>query len=1067
MNVPGIVLFHKFKTRNSTLSGYLSINRELIFGILVWHYIFVMGSIMFDIARFSVLLWFNIFGVLSGGILLWELFSIFRIWSWSTFRAKDSTRYTHSWTINLRFSQEAFFYGMVVVFGLLLIVYIALGSFFQPILTNWDAVAVYLPVAKSILLTGSMRGDTLYAPGDMAKMPPLVPLMYAWIMFWSSSTIAVRFISITYLLLDVLIIYETGKLLVKNRYGGMVASILYLAMPSTQYLFIKEGLYLEPALTFYLMASIYGTLLLFRTADACNKNKEESKHSNLMQMIILFTAISLGLSALTKEMGIVLGFLIVGAFTMLITRTRWLFTLVAYFPLIAYYLLYAKPLLPLMEEFSNVRILLIVKFSILIMFLIISFTLSILSFRKIHLRVRFNEIALLLIPLLFSSLYYINNFVSFGVITSHYLDVEDVSQKMLESYGLVYHYNPTVSIGSYCAFDKAFLSFFGGGMILPALLLGLFKTFKEKENEMIFISLYLIFSLCIWSLYFQCPYKGQDYRFLYYLNLPMLLLSVYGIFATFNKYPADRITNALVTAIVVAINLAAVWFLFINGLVAPTMTLLDLSFREPSITDVAVLAIPWLLFDSIKEKIFSRPYRKIKKILLIVCFLFLIMMSSYLIGSQISFVKNWLNKVDPNEINAANVISPYYDAWIEVADYYKTEITDNYTTLSYGMEVLRYFINKPFLNIQYKDILIKVAPDLLDNNLTNSIRNLYEKKVKYILLPKNPDDILKYYAQRSPLLGSLYTGYNRDLFLSYNFTTFVIEDNMTPYPGKVYSVDIKNKRIVENNQSISYYHDSFDSLKGWNIYGSNRTSLEIYDYIDGPFSIRINGTGNSPSGIYKYILPPSGNFYLSVWVKVEAEPTADEIGLYFYTPGSDTLRLVVAFDGDSHIEVRNYVQGENRKFIGNYSFYEWYNICVDFNDQEGKASVWVFNSQGRLISSIKNLNVSNDRASRTSNGKLLIYSGIKFIGSSLWDNLTVYEKKILFYGIPGFRVSILDAEGNLLLNNADYNWSGKMELNLTDQMPTSCKIMVYIPTYTVQIKKEFTTYILFEINKTT
>jgi hypothetical protein len=134
----------------------------------------------------------------------------------------------------------------------------------------------------------------------------------------------------------------------------------------------------------------------------------------------------------------------------------------------------------------------------------------------------------------------------------------------------------------------------------------------------------------------------------------------------------------------------------------------------------------------------------------------------------------------------------------------------------------------------------------------------------------------------------------------------------------------------------------------------------------------------------------------------------------------------------------------------------------------GRASIWIFDSEGKLISSMRNLDISNDRASGKIGGKLLLYSGFKFIGSSLYNNLIIYEKKIIVYGIPGFKISLLDINGRLILENADYDYDGKIELSLSGQnLPLSCKMVVYIPTYTIQMKKEFTYFVLFEIKKIT
>jgi hypothetical protein len=1064
MNIPGMVVLHNFKSTIRTLMKDFSLNQEIVFGILLWHFTFIIGSILFDAAGFNILLWFNIFTVLSCGILLFNLFDHFRSSFQHRFRIKDNTKITLHLVIKLHFSYEDLVYGIAIIFNLLLIAYIALCSFFEPILTNWDAVATYLPIAKSILLTGSMKGDVVYAPGVMARMPPLVPLMYAWVMFWSSSIVATRFIPIVYLLLDTLVIYEIGRMLIKNKYSGIIASTLYLTMPSTQYLFIKEGLYLEPALTFYLMTSIYGALMILRTVDVCDKDCEENKPSSLTQMVILFMAMSLGLSALTKEIGIVLGFFIYAIFIVHITQKRSLLILVTYFPMIIYYLLEVKSLLPGIEKFPNIMLLLITEFGVLIMFLTASYVMNkvfpyVNYVNKVNSKIRHHEVICMFLPLFLASTFYMYNVLFYRIITPHHLGVEDIFQEKLASYGLVYQYNPEISISRYVAFDKAFLSLFGGGTLIPPLILGCVTLYRKKEYHMYVIFLYLVFNLCIWSLYLKCPYSGHNYRFLYYLTLPIILLSTYGIASANNRHQTDMIGKALATVITLLINMISIWVLFTNGETAPSKVLLNLSFREPSIMDISVLCVPWLIFNSTEKIVNSRWNNfKLRKIFLIAFFVFVIMIPSCLINYEVRFVNSWINKGGPNEMDSAIYISPYYNSWIEVADYYKKEVIDNYTTLSYGCEIVRLFVNKPFLNMQLKDELLEVAPSLIDNNVTNTVENLYEKNIKYILIPKYPDDILKFYTTRSLLLKGLY-----DQNLRFNFTETAIADSLTINYGNIY-FDAKEKRILQNEQMTMYYHTNFQDLNEWEIYGMNRATLDYSRHVNGSPSLRIDDMDNNCSGIYKNVLPSSGEFYLTILLRVEGKPSMDEVGLFFYISDPKIPDLVVAFCGNGQIEVRNY-RGE-KCVIGSYSFYEWYNIRVDFDKNRGKVNVYIFNLQNEAIASIENFNISNKVTNGISNGKLLLYSGLKFIGSSFFNNLTIYEKSLSFYAAPGFKVSFLDEQGNILFEKTDDDWDGKITLSPIEQSTSSLhRIVLYIPTYVIKRKVEFTIFIMFEIQK--
>jgi hypothetical protein len=45
-------------------------------------------------------------------------------------------------------------------------------------LINWDAVSIYIPIAESIVKTGSLRGPNIYYQTMYA--PPLTPLLMAF-----------------------------------------------------------------------------------------------------------------------------------------------------------------------------------------------------------------------------------------------------------------------------------------------------------------------------------------------------------------------------------------------------------------------------------------------------------------------------------------------------------------------------------------------------------------------------------------------------------------------------------------------------------------------------------------------------------------------------------------------------------------------------------------------------------------------------------------------------------------------------------------------------------------------
>jgi len=763
--LPGLLIVSIFNPK-------FSLTMRIIAGTIIWHFVFISGSVIFDLLNLKIYAWFYTFMLLSIAVTLSSIVKIV-----CSKRNLLSKSYVNRSLLFFKsdFSSKQIFGKIIgIMFVSLFILYLSISIYFEPILTNWDAVVYYLPFTKSILLTGSMKGDSIYAPNVFSATPPVVPLMYSWVSWFSSGQFdltTIRIVPIMYLLLIILVTYKIGETLTRNEYGGIGAVILYLSLPSTQYLFIKEPLYLEPAFTFYLLSSLYFTLLcISQLAGSSNQ---------FSYFTVLQTIMSLVLCSLTKEIAVLIIFLtasaVVAAFVMP-TKKRLLISLLIksllmYTPLLTWHVLnlgtYVVNIKGSYEIFSSPTLLL--RSGILAGYLLLSLIINYYKVKRqtLYCKSSLRPILVSLPILLITISYYLKNIIYYGVVSHEFLRVGDIYEQKLISYNLVYFSEKVGSLQDYIAYDKFFFSFFGAGLIFPPFLIGIVHILKNKDYPSLLLVDWLMVFLCFWSVYLKCPYFAHNYRFLYYLCLPAIFISTYGIYAmaSLSKNFNKQLQTILYMILAINVNLAFVWTYFTNGEIIPAKALLNMSFKEPSAINVLYTSLPWLVLLNSPNKslpsLFRTSKRFAKILFSITVIVATILLPSILLLHQTSFISSWIDEFDPNDPNSALSISGGYFKYVELINYYiqNDKVIGNSCTLSYEPfgSIARLFSGKCFINIQIRTDRLKVAPYLIESNLTKALAGLHKIGVRFILLPKQKDPILEFYINRSPLLKSLYS----------------------------------------------------------------------------------------------------------------------------------------------------------------------------------------------------------------------------------------------------------------------------------------------------------------------
>ncbi|NAY89102.1 MAG: hypothetical protein GU347_00020 [Desulfurococcales archaeon] len=166
-------------------------------------------------------------------------------------------------------------YNLIIFLSIILVflrfLQLSLLYLASPLIWQWDAVSIYLPIAKSIFLSGSLKRNVIFYGGGIAinGEPPLVPLYYAFTMKFSYY--AFRFVPVILQIFIFLTVYKIGSTLHHNRMSGVIAIMLFSFSPILDALWAHDLLYLDTAFIGFLLFSTY---YLLRMLETFNTNEE-------------------------------------------------------------------------------------------------------------------------------------------------------------------------------------------------------------------------------------------------------------------------------------------------------------------------------------------------------------------------------------------------------------------------------------------------------------------------------------------------------------------------------------------------------------------------------------------------------------------------------------------------------------------------------------------------------------------------------------------------------------------------------------------------------------------------
>ena len=630
-------------------------------------------------------------------------------------------------------------------------IYLGLIVLYTPIFKNWDAIASFLPMAKSIVMTGSLKYSPLFLSEVPMGFPPLSPISYSIIIKFLGDEF-LKLFPLVYLIFILLVVYKLNSIIFNNN-NTLLVIFLFLLLPTTQMLFGRASLFLDLAFVFYLICSTYIYIKLI----------EKELTNNIWCLLF---GMSTGLLFMSKEYGISLSIVMFALYMIFYINAfkniyfKYFFSIVIFIPnlLLSFYdIVTAGNIIPL---YTISRL-----FSVIIFITIYTIFMNTLTLPgENNKKKRFNKFLCFITPIILSSIYLIYNIIVRKIITPTI------------QYGIVQIlYNMNIPIYTSLELDIKYLDFIRIDKLISSYpfiiynipliisMIYIYYDLKKKVLDYKYIVCILLFLnlLNIWQ-FRGFPIGGDNFRILVPLSLftNIILIYKYQYFPTQLKHDF-RMKNQL-QFLLFTVSYFVMWFIMepvhenylLYSNIAnsrPSESIYDLLFYSVIYMPYVISIIfTFTTADDVKKfwnfrvSFKVRKLEKIRKIIFVLLIGVNTLLPSYLVfrSSSIISQRTW----NPNFYgNVLNIRYFYDEPLVEIADFYANSIDNQFVTMTFGMDRLAYILERPFLDLTYYDQLSIIAPILNSNNSKSIIDMLIKNNIKYFLLPMTKHWAFPYY----------------------------------------------------------------------------------------------------------------------------------------------------------------------------------------------------------------------------------------------------------------------------------------------------------------------------------
>jgi hypothetical protein len=699
--LPGIVIVSLLLKK---INYSLPIIEVLLSGSIVWIYLFISVTTLLAIfstvtLSFSIFFYVGLAICLIGFPLIVIRFLKRREKQVIAFNAQDV-------------ALTVFLFALIVILS---IFSLTQGTLF----TEYDAVKVYLPLAKSIVSTGGLHYDAYQVNGLTTTAPPAIPLIFAYIMSQTGEA-NLSGLPILFLILTVTAVFLLTKELFSKKVA-FISAIIFFSLPVVSGVFITFNLYLDLAFVFFITSSLFFLVKALKSSPK--------------YYVLAGTSISLCFLTSSISVFITPILVLIAMLTTPIARNKIAPVLSGILFGATFTLLFIWDYMSAPTMKSLFREVLVIIFSLLIFILVRRSALK----ETAHNKFNFKYILLGLLTFIPAIAFIARNIVVFGAITKDWIPWNSAYMKAYLSLNRVELAAPApLNILSYLRFDYLFTTFLLSALFIAPMIIGLFALWRTPKKSSITLAIILLSGFALlWSWQFNCSFQGAELRRLYYFAPLFAVIIAFGI-SVMEKYTEK---HYFIERFLIYDSLVFAYFLFrINSRGLPLLSSAYYTIGLANLFDILFCASLFIVFFCLninplfanKPKSWGRLNGKLirssKHALSLTLVLSLIIL--------IIPVGSILSTSTAKETYEKNIAPNYENGILNVANYYNTNITDNYITVTfYGFE-LAWYANRTVLDFTKPEEVAAINPALESTNNSEIINFLLEHNVRYFLLPK-------------------------------------------------------------------------------------------------------------------------------------------------------------------------------------------------------------------------------------------------------------------------------------------------------------------------------------------
>lgn len=690
--LPGVFLSYIMNSLHKLKMGKIEI---ILTGALIWNFLLVVPSVVLGLVPPSLKVYFQIFTLIS----IFALFSFVFYFLLSFLKLKKKTT-----KVSTSITQLA--YVIIIVLFVILPL-----SIFHTIYIEWDALFLYLPLAKSIMTTGGIIYDPYrFSAIFPSLIPPAIPITYAWILN-EVGEVGLSTLPFMYFGVTLLTVFSVAKELFGDVNKALISTSVFVSFPAVYIVLASRSLYLDVPFI------LYAVLFVFFLTKAVKYNQG---------IWYLFSGIALSLLILTRDFGIffVPIFLLLFIFQLKYKYLKVVSTIVFLSP---FYLLSIFQI----QYLSTV-------FSLFIWNILFGISIySIGKIKNIAWKVSLKEFLLFIIPLFPVVGYLARNFLAFRNIFL-FVSLNSSYQEVLNLF-LQAGYNPGFTPFSYSDPLRIDLLFFAEGLgapyVIPLLLsVGYFiyKIYRKKlQIHWVPVLAVFLLILSLWSFWFTLDIQP---RRLYYFAPFFSILITEGFILLSQKFRKNY--HLLIRAsIYLIIVFGYIWFFKIAARKVNAFEIVYWGLGTQTLWDIIFytsLFFLVFLIDIISPVRFHelKNNGKIIKSIKILIVIFIILFSIYSMGGI-------LNDIAVNGYNLRHEVSDNWEYQMpQIISYYQKNIHDDYITVTFHGAYLIYFANRSVIEFTRPTTAIPLLPLLKETNETLIIQELTKQNIRYFLLPK-------------------------------------------------------------------------------------------------------------------------------------------------------------------------------------------------------------------------------------------------------------------------------------------------------------------------------------------